>query len=327
MIFEVPYVSNNPWRTTRTLSPVLEFTPDQAKALCWSEPTGMLYVTVVNNLRGPSTVAAAIELLVFVGVEKDFQFAIPQPDIDQHVITKNANVGMLAHSGMAQSGLVRTAVDTSTMANETTVGEAFTGFRQWLKRYIAASPFVKVSPEVNLWNFLPQEAINPTATIVDDIGTPMNSWTIAWSLFRYLSGPIRLMIVLKDGSKNMNFVGRSDVAPVAVASEYFPFEAAGNVYTATTSQERIMEYEIPFYQPYPAIPTDVGNPQRACGYVALDGEEAYSRVPYSKGNVLTTDLDPTNYMAYQATGESFSLGFQIGPPMTIVVYGAAAPPP
>lgn len=320
MVFEVPFVSNNPFRTTKAFFPFPSPLDTVNLRKCYSVPTGMIYITVVNALRGPTTVAPAVEILLFIGVMDDFQFAIPEVDDVFKIISRANDVGTMSHSGTAQMGDVRSTIDLSDAPNRTTIGEAFTGFRQWMKRYTVFTPRGS-----GPWYCRPFDVSITVPNLTVDSTHPLDAWSLAWPLYRYVSGPVRFMFVLNDGTHNMNLSARPDVN-LRVLTGTEPVQSHGGIFTATTSQERIMEYEVPFYQPFPAIATDNGDPKRDLGYAGTtDPADNYHCTPYTRGNILYTDLDPSNYSTYRATGESFNLGFQLGPPILFAIVGPTPP--
>jgi len=96
--FSVPYVSTKPWRA---------LTPQSSGRNPVSQGSGLLVVTVLNELRAVSTVSDTIEVLVEISAGKDLTFACPcaprvQPmrPLNDHTLNNIPNYHQEHHSDL-----------------------------------------------------------------------------------------------------------------------------------------------------------------------------------------------------------------------------------
>nr|UUV42607.1 MAG: structural polyprotein [Tuatara cloaca-associated dicistrovirus-3] len=213
------------------------------------------------------------------------------------------------------------------------MGEVVTSLRQLLKRYAWFTnstgtttdsaqhvyfPFVTSGNT----NFVPNNhdnRINPYNTFYDRVSL----------LYRWMAGSLRMgFTAASDFPPNENIFSIKpgwlvSAEPANDGSRYIEvtppicqIDRNGAQAQFFSELEQIVEFDIPFYQRNPAMLTGVGAPQPIdfdrSGYVS-------DRVPYNFGTVVTTSNKPS-YQSWISTGEDFSFGYIIGPPISIVSY-------
>ena len=320
--FEVPYSMNQMWMPT--VHNVYRSGPALSERLpsCVNDVMGMVYVTVVNGLRAPTTAADHVDILVYTSVCDDFQLNFP---LCKQVYPVNRGIDLIAAPLYAnyQSGDDVIPSDMSKMdCNASTFGEAFTGFRQWLKRYqpyhlSMAGP----KPEKILGNykgtkggddffiegpFFPFYSGNSSdgqlSSNVPSVDWHMTPWWRAERLYLFKSGSMRLLF---DNHANKTF--RVRCAPASSLTERFLNFGKTNPVTGTapvrpiivedmigigdaitTSAEKTTEVTIPFYSVFPAMFTSVGRIKG--GEFIADGLTTVEDNPVSVGTVVATDF-------------------------------------
>jgi hypothetical protein len=295
--FGVPFTWNAPWQSV------------------FAE-TGMVYVTLINSLRMPSTAAPTIETLVFINGGDDFQFAYPDAFANMALVLDKAQVPTVPRISSVREaqGNIYESSDTKEFApNSTGIGEAVLSLRQVIRRYY---PFSQ-APAGNGWRQTSYRDVVYTAApnFVDDaLSTDIMS--LVGVLYRFKAGPMRFLksyhtvpfgtaitYSLQPGVDfNTGAPSRDILAPVVVN---------------WVTNEPSAELETPFYQQWPAIPTDIGAPQPNNGIGAQVGY--FISIPANQGTeIFCADSagEPANTATYRQAGESFSFGFLIGPPVT-----------
>lgn len=298
MHFKVPFTWNQPWKDTITT-----LRPDGTFSVA---PTGMIYVSVINALRNPTTAANSVELIVFTKAGDDFQLAFPQVR-DDFRINRSTPIKPPIYSGPAQSGIYSCNENIGFDPNALAIGEAFTGFRQWLKRYHA---FSNADLNSNLDLQLPFRfsADKVTNTPPQELAIPVDAFDVASELYRFKSGSLRTLHV-RDPS--LPFTASITPGNVPIASR------GGPISVSAPTLEPIVELAIPFYQRWPAILTDTGHPILCDGNVSTG---FFRDMPYNDGTFEM--VGPTSYESYQvfrAAGEDFSFGCLLGPPIVTLV--------
>jgi hypothetical protein len=188
--------------------------------------------------------------------------------------------------------------------NANTVGEAFTGFRQWLKRYFQLETGTNT-------RFTVYQAQKGKQALGGDLRREVDVFYKVSLLYRFMSGSMRVLAVRSDGYRVSEEAMSTDI-PLDVF-------ASGETIVETTSSEPLMEYTIPFYQKFPALLTDSGTPHFS------EPEEhppglAYTELPHNLGTQIAFSSGfVNNGRLYQAIGEDFSFGYLIGVPLTFIV--------
>jgi hypothetical protein len=306
--FEIPYSYNVPWKPCEK-----GVTPYGAR-LNWTtvpQPMGTLFVTVVNSLRAPPTCAPSVDVLVFISGGDDFQIAVPSIRQRVHVLTRGSDVPP-GFTGRAQSAMYSAEQVVETV-NESTFGEAFTGFRQWLKRAHyggSIQSFPRLAPYTFGYNF--------GGTIDSDLARGDGAFERAVCLYRFQAGSMRLMKA-RTGDPTDKPAGATKILMVPPVSEESAFECI--VYCG--NQEPVLEFTLPFYQAYPALLTGWGNPR-----TFVDGTEdgKYELMPYNAGTQLSLPSELQSAETRMSIGEDFSYGFFQGVPITVEVVEPAPPP-
>lgn len=298
MQFRVPFTWNQPWKGTETT-----LRPDGTFSVY---PTGMIYISVVNSLRNPSAAADTVEFLVFSKAGDDFQLAYPQVRDDFRLI-RGMPLHPPAYSGQAQSGIYSCNENTEFDPNALAVGEIFTGFRQWLKRYHPwkkENGFSSLDFQYPFWFNATYQSNNP----LQDLMVHSDAFDVASQLYRFWCGSIRTLHV-RDPS--VPFFARINPGGVPSASAGVPYSVSA------PTLEPIVELGIPFYQKYPALPTGTGYPRLNNG---MTSPTWFQEMPYNYGT--EEQVSPTSYSVYTAmrsTGEDFSFGLLVGPPMVMLI--------
>jgi len=307
--FEIPYSYNVPWK------PCEKGTTPYGARLNWTavpQPMGTLFVTVVNSLRAPPTCAPSVEILVFISGGDDFQIAAPSLRSRVHVLTRGSDVPP-GFTGRAQSAMY-SAEQAVESVNESTFGEAFTGFRQWLKRTQLAGRIME-GPSARPYTY----GYKFGATIDDDLARVDTPFDRAVCLYRFQAGSFRVM-----KARETHVADRD----VGMAERYIMIPPVGvgeglNCVTLCGQQEPILEFTLPFYQAYPALLTGWGNPR---GFVDGTEDGLYELMPYNDGTALAMPLGMQGKEnTYMSIGEDFSYGFFQGVPITVEVVEPAPP--
>lgn len=325
--FEVPFVYNTPFKTLRA-----EISTIAPTSMVYTIPTGMIFVSVVNSLRNPSTAADSIDIIVEVAGGEDFQFAGPmihECNVDaqsRSIVRANEFAGPIAY-GMAQSGIVPMS-DTAFSMNKLGTGEVVQSLRTILKRYTRTN-FMFSNPLTLLqatWQVKP-----PTPANLLNQRPDFYSWIS--QLFRYQVGGMRLAILQSPLEPTLL---RFEINALGLGM--FPSDALSSTGQRANAyqfpvMEPLVEIGLPFYQTTPAILSVAGDPSLCTADDA--GGSLYERMPFNSGTELTLynattneTLAPefinTNLALVRAAAEDFSFLYLIGPPITAIV---AAPPP
>lgn len=322
--FEVPFIWNTPWKSIRQ-SPEPNLIP-----LSYTEPTGYIYVFVVNALRNPSTCADHIDFIVEVSAADDFQFAGP---MRYRMGNETSNIAILRanefagpiSSGTAQADFIPMRKSEYSQ-NAHGAGEVIESLRFLLKRYTSAE-FVYVNP---LTIYQPSWE-GTTANKENLLTQKQDDFTWIMQLFRFMTGSMRLAIMPPNGE---NFVHGYTVS--AEGFGMTPVDALthlkqrGNVYQFPVV-EPFLEISVPFYQQTPAIPTPLGRP----GNESSLTNGFFDSVPYNQGTSVTvsdattgqirTTAQLATTVVLRALGEDFSFSYLVGPPRTGIFYPPTPP--
>jgi len=300
--FTIPYNYLQPWKDAPDTAQGASL--EEALAPIGYDPQGYIYVSVVNALRNPSTVASEIEAIMLVSAASDFQFGVPSADGAIKIISRATEVPTPTISGRAQAGNFFETTTVEEDVNANSIGEIFTGFRQWLKRY-------HIFQRDEFQDLTKPYVVNagPPPGLVSDAVTKNDAFRRAEVLYRFQAGPMRMMIATAEP--------RSYIASVYAGARFDdPAPGTSEATTFTTVQEPLMEFEIPFYQPFPALLTDVGAPRSSQPSDTIPG--GFTSMPYNTGTRFILDpVPPSTDHVYRAIGESFSYGFLIGVPVTM----------
>jgi len=326
--FEVPFIHNAPFKSIRAFTSGINPT-----ALAYTVPTGMVYVSVVNALRNPSTTADAIDVIVEVSGGKDFQYAGPVlaltagPDVNYSIVRGGEVDTPLVYSGEAQINEIAPMSATTEMAmNEHGIGEVVLSLRSLLKRY---TEFVsRFSNPVQVFDPTWENTVPSRPGLLQQ---QIDIFTWISQIFRYMSGGMRLAMLMKKDSLGYRYA----VTPVGLGSldpdSLVQTTQRGNVYQFPTV-EPFVEIGVPFYQRTPAILTEVGSPADASadstgGYTAMphNGGTMVSIFPMENDTIMTVDDVDASFRLLRSIGEDFSFFYLLGPPIT-GVYSTPPPP-
>jgi len=326
--FEVPFIHNAPFKSIRSL--VNRTNPTR---MAYTVPTGMLYVSVVNALRNPSTTSDTIDIIVEVAGGKDFQFAGPvlttgASDNSKISIVRGPEVDtpIVTYSGSAQSNDIAPLSKTTLFdMNELGTGEVVESLRSLLKRYteVEATYVNPIQPFQPTWEDSPPATASLLTQKVD-------VWTYVTQLYRYMSGGMRIALASKLG-RGFRYAVTPYGLGATVNDSLDETLQRGNVYQFPTV-EPFVEIGVPFYQRTPAILTEVGVPAET----SPDSLGNYTAMPYNKGTLVTVypvendtrvteDEFKANFRLLRSIGEDFSFFYLLGPPIT-GVYTAPPPP-
>lgn len=224
------------------------------------------------------------------------------------------------HFARAQADFFPTRRTRNLTPNLYGLGEAITSFRQILKRYIPLAT-LSAPAEGNANVVYPYISAGlyqqPILQIYKGV------WDRVASLYRWQCGSVRVGLSSQ--------VGNEPGASVIVANSVPGFE---NFFTGYTSQvatrtrtsttrnvgfslsypkvEKFVEYQVPFYQRVPAVPTSVGAPVNSDLDQLTFGNDY---VPVNNGTAI--EIAHTQPLTcWLAIGEDFSYGYLIGPPLT-----------
>lgn len=295
--FCVPFTWNAPWMSVYTT-------------------TGMVYVVLINSLRAPSTAAPAIETLVFQSGAEDVQFAYPDALGNMQIVLDAAQVPSPPRTSvLAAQGYIYPSKDSVEFApNKLGIGEAVLSLRQLIRRYYV---FVRPNAASGARQTTYRDVVwTPSPSVIDD-GVSTDILSLVGVLYRYKVGALRFL-------KSYNTV------PLGTAIQYtmspgvdsgpqiFPTpDLLAPVVTNWTTTEPSVEMETPFYQEWPAIPTNIGAPTIVEGGAVQTN--FFRTGPFNLGSDLyciDTAGEPANTVTYRSAGESFSFGYLLGPPVT-----------
>jgi hypothetical protein len=296
--FTIPFVHTAPWKP-------LHGNENEAHHMyrAYNRPTGLLFCAVTNALRFPSTAADHIEIIVSVSAAPDFQFAFPELAPEAKLMLWGLHVSPPIYTNELQANFFPAPPSSGLQPNALAIGEAFVSFRQLLKRYQRHNP----APQPGT-SFRPFRDLAPFSNIdpEEEIALPqyIRSWVA--SLYRFQSGSLKLLCPS----------GPTDRYTIATISPGFlpaSQSAASPIVVSANAIEPITEFLVPFYQPWPAVPTELGYPRYSAeGPTNL--QNSYSSIPYNEGTFFLSNIPPSE--TFQCIGEDFSYGFRVGPPVT-----------
>lgn len=295
-------------------------------------PTGMIYVTVVNSLRNPSTTANHVEFLVETRAGEDFQFAVPGRTTNTWVLYDNNDTVTELSSealprGQVQSSFYSNPTGVDVGVNALGIGEVVTSFRQLLKRY-APLPPEAVSPLVGnilLPSFFMSDlGASSPASAGERLVKFDDLFRWAAPLYRLMSGEMRVSVVHKSTREPQ----RTTLIPGSWMATSFnmdltgtrPKEVGWSIVEQCGPPEPVMELEVPFYQNFPAVLTGLGAPKQIVSDAVLAPTDRYNFTPSNTGTGLQhipVTEDWSEGDVYRSMGERFSFGMMLGPPPTI----------
>jgi hypothetical protein len=306
---EIPYTHNAPWKAT--VDRKIANTTDAAQ-ISYGSPTGMIVIEVINALRAPSTAADHFATVVETSAADDFQFGFPELRGDAIVALGGDSLTPPSLTYNAQDGdtIYPSVQDLTLRKNAMSMGETFLSWRQLLKRYLDPKVGGTVNylthPFLDQPQFAPAPADPPLAT---QLTTDQSLFTWASSLFRYRTGSVR---VLEAYSGPVGALVDKTIAPGAYAGPGVHSDVAAPKVFSSTTIEPLVEYHVPFYQPWPALPTETGGTTR---FVESLGRN-YSQVPFNFGTTFFSQATSPPHSTFRQIGEDFSYGFPLGPPAT-----------
>lgn len=305
--FVVPYTHNAHWRIQHAAPQ----TPFDLQQITNDTPTGIVLVEVTNALRAPSTAADHFDTVVEVAAGDDFQFAYPELKLKTHVALGTAGVSPPSQTMNAQAGdlIYPSPIDTSLKPNSATIGEVFGSLRQLLKRYTRLQDTLFPYQEIPTFPLV--TSVGPT--VAESVSVPQVSNLWVAMLYRYRSGSIKVLNFMEGLPGGL---ATHRIAPAVSATADGDLSLAPIIINSNTV-EPAYELSIPFYQLWPALPTDVGQPRQATDtLIPVLGE--YALVPFNEGTRLYSEYSPavTSTTAFRSIGEDFSYGFPLGPPAT-----------
>jgi len=316
----VPYAWKAPWKSIP--APIDGINPSRP---AYAEAPSMIYVSVVNSLRNPTTTADQIEILVEEYAGSDFEFAYPGIWSTMRIVPNEAVLPALSVGsgkyddyayGVAQSGDIPMKPQDEFTPNALAMGEAVRSCRQILKRFSFWTSGIvnNTSP----FQLLTELAVTPTTLfdIYTEPRTPDMLTFFSW-LYRFKSGSMRVA-TLNSGTEK----GYATIIPRSTDMTLLQDTVTGPTQVQFPDIERYVEFNVPFYQQWPAIPTSCGEPEVNACESALSGPfHDFKVVPYNEGTVFrydTMETDPSVAQHWRAVGDDFSLGYLIGPPATVV---------
>jgi len=308
----------------------------------------------VNSLRNASTAADHIEVLVENSAGEDFQIAYPEITYGSNFrIWVRATLPALFGGGFnaqsvlesieaagaptnAQSGISSDEVSDASI-NALGMGEVITSFRQVLKR------FDKFPDVFNLDEYFQNSNIKvpADATVNDAVIAPMMTvWhsnaTIGQnlasnhvsyfdcvaSLYRFACGSMRILTSWRNAPPDSWYIYQASTNDVDEI-EYWarattaPSENEFRPYALQYSKfEPLQELHVPFYSPFPVNLGPMGHPENHILPTALKVSNGSGPKVYMSG-VKGLSID-----VRRATGEDFSFGYLVGPPVTAITVAS-----
>lgn len=303
--FTIPYSYNMPWRMLDYIGAV------QPATTTVGRPQGMIRISVVNSLRAPNTASDSIEFIGLISAGDGFQFAVPYYNIytrpwffathvpDQDEVPKKTLIN-------AQADLYPSGCPLDVCVNTFGVGEVYTGFRQWLRRY-----HQRLKPDETPFHTTYLDTDSASESDLDKVWQRLSSpWDYTTLMYRFITGSLRVMITYDStGGKDADFT-------------YLPVYAT-DTQQLTTGLPRVhlpvgdlpAEVSLPFYQRWPALPSRVGNPKDN-NFLLPGTNFNFDVMPCNIGGKLHSGTK--NYtVTDMAAGEDFSFGYLLGPPPTL----------
>jgi hypothetical protein len=212
--------------------------------------------------------------------------------------------------------------DTMTMMpTELGIGEKYVSLRQLLKRKTRFRQTVGAAGTNSAWLF-PYGSnwqMNSNLSIAYD-----SPFEYVMSLYRWMSGGLHIMFASPKGAAPTNAPSYIQLQPGFTSTQALPFNSIGSavplqptIYGEAhdvffTETEKVPTIHVPFYQPYPAIPTGLGAPpvvdyDRSLGLLGS--------VPSNYGTQLEV-VASENLSVYRSVADDFSFMFVTGPPLT-----------
>jgi hypothetical protein len=285
-------------------------------------------------------------IAAFIGVYEDTAVA-DRPDLEELVVDPQLiplvtivkhNSVLVPESGEPQSGdlIVPGPVDTGHAINAFGMGEVVTGWRQILKRYDGLGFVIPTStpgPTQIIGMYPADMGIRYPMSANPAMFTTYNvMFNRAAVLYRYWCGSIRISMYRNSGTQSTQQWRWSPtttmLVPASAAITTFPvvnqpvrpvvlnvnsFSNAGlprSIYFPNT--EEVTEVLSPFYERYPAVPTQLGG----MDYVDIGTTgSVLNKNPCNFGSLLAV-LTSNGLEFNRAIGEDFSFGYLVGPPIT-----------
>lgn len=310
--FSVPFVSNALWMPIR--HDVSTINPSE---LLSDTPTGMFYIEVLNSLRVGGAAANDIEILMETFAGHDFQFAFLTRKVDLDIDIPGSLNTFTLQAGVGQTNTSPEPLFSGPelggyLPNLASMGEAITSLRQILKRYTKVAVTSMPTPAVGKCNVIRPYITEQHASAVKDL------FSYVSQLYRIQSGGMKLLLTADAG-----------VSPAVISYSLEPYDefgtVASNIYEEIDGApdtnhgapggifypgfENTLELDIPFYQPYPFIPTANGKMT-----ISTDiGGITEKCVPFNLGPQLRIN-NTIPLSVHRIIGEDFSFGYLIGPP-------------
>jgi hypothetical protein len=320
--FSIPFVANSVWKANDKITSGIA-----PSAICYSEPTGMIYLEVQTTLVTSPSAASSIDFIVETSACDDFQFAFSE--LKQQLSVQLDEIPAPSARFRVQSNaepLFEARKLENFDPNIVSMGEAITSFRQVLKRYNQISPTPMPVPAATLKNVVYPYICQQGASKVVDL------FSFVSQIYRMQAGGMRVMFASVDGAtvpptvvtlapyRTVNSSGTDDY--FRTLSDAIPndLNAARPQVLSYNSLEKYLEVDVPFYQPYPAMPTAVGEMEAVSDNTGI----GLKQVPFNLGPSLFVQ-NTIPYQVYRIPGEDFSFGYLIGPPLTY--YTNPTPPP
>lgn len=223
------------------------------------------------------------------------------------------------HYARAQANFFPTKRVKNLTPNLYGLGEAITSLRQILKRYI---PLGSLTPPGAGQSNVVYPYISSGGYLLTSQPSP-SVWDRVAALYRWQCGSMRLAFSTKVGE---DVVSKSIVVNSRPGFDNFNNDFSSNISVRDSTQsrrnvgyslsfldsEKFVEYQVPFYQRVPAIPTSVGGPVNS-DLDQLDFGNDYN--PVNNGSAVEV-RHGQNLDVWMAIGEDFSYGYLIGPPLS-----------
>lgn len=311
--FSIPYVSNTLWR------PISSKTFFDVGDVTTGIPTGMLYVQVLNTLKAAGQADPNIEIIVETHAGDDFQFAELRLSPIVDVLEEYTPPPVLRSipSLKVQGRFFPSNDIAGVEPNKSTTGEVVTSFRQCLKRYTQMSPKTTVATtDTTFVKLLPYSTASNDFNVTD-------LFSYVSHIYRNLSGSMRVLLIPIKTSTDPFYEfdlryeennNDSDDAFCFTVPRDFPTAIDTNAAPAGKmfDSEKFVEFDVPWYQQMPMLPTAVGLPATR----SFESTET-SRIPQNRGSVIS--IYNGVFTVNRSIGEDFSFSYLIGPPVTTSV--------
>jgi hypothetical protein len=319
----VPWVYNYPWAKAD---------PGAYTAVQANSSTGILFVTVLNELKAPSTVPSTIDLNLWLSGAEDIEFAIPSavetfsslgfvaPTAIVEAQVDDSDSGLADHDEQVRPStnpiLESTVRDFSVNPAAMCIGERVTNLRTIIKRFTMNSQFtVAADADTPALTLVPQQFYTSSGN------ASRNLLTNIAQIYRFYKGGMRYKVWYHhpqaySGTTTEPLMGA--VMPqmtdaFLTAGTTFAWDSTDHtnnhfMHWQNPMLNQVMEIQVPWYNTNP------------CAVICDDDVMVHQFQP--RVFIMATGAVDQKLTLYSAAADDFSFGYLVGPPG--VIYNPTA---